>query len=272
MTIQIEFFNYTGNKNNLIDTIKERVKIDNHDVTIYDLFAGSMSIPYHLKKQFPDINIVSNDINEYLYDFYKTLQNQKELLLSKIKELNNIEQFKNYKELLDIFNNSNDKILKSAILFIVNKISFNNSMYFDKNKKLNISINKRYYEKTIIIDETVFDEFHITLNKIEINNHDILDNTELWVSRIKKDDIVIIDSPYHIVNNNCKRYINDFNNQDHEELFKFIEKLHIKGAKLLVFNSDTLYINDLYKNYHKDIIYSYKNINRKYCKEILFYN
>lgn len=87
----------------------------------------------------------NNYCNNHLYDFYCTLKNSKDKLLYNIEKLNNHENINNYKELQNKFNNTKDKILKSSLFYILNRIAFNGNMYYDMNNKLNITFNKNFY-------------------------------------------------------------------------------------------------------------------------------
>lgn len=69
--------------------------------------------------------------------------------------LNTKENIVNYNNLLNIFNITNNKILKSALFYV-----------------LNITLNKKFNNKTINLKEDNFKNF---LNSIELNNINVLD-------------------------------------------------------------------------------------------------
>lgn len=186
--------NYMGNKNYLLGFIHDNIKINNN-TKIFDLFAGSMSISYFIKSKYPNNLLFNNDSNNHLYDFYCVLKSSKDELLYNIDILNNKENINNYKELKNRFNNTNDKILKSALFFILNRIAFNGNMYYDKNQRLNITFNKNYINKCINIDNDKIDKFSKLLNNIETTNFDVLKTTDYWLEKVNEKDIVILDPP-----------------------------------------------------------------------------
>lgn len=263
--------NYNGNKFYLLDIISKYINI-NDNTSIFDLFTGSMSISYYLKKEYPRNKLIINDNNKNLFEFYCSLKNNKNELIQYINSYNHHEYFTNYKQLLEMFNSTSDLILKSSLFYILNKIAFNSNMFYDKNSKLNITLNKKYTRNKICINEDILTDFSEFLAGIETNNLDVLKNTEHWINEINQGYLVIIDPPYDYVNNTSINYGKDFRRKQQEELFMFIEKLNQKGAKLILFNNDTVFIKNLYRNYNYDIIKSYKSIKRKYNTELLIYN
>lgn len=131
-----------------------------------------MSIAYYLKKKYPKNNVIVNDYNKNIIDFYSILKTDNEKLLHIIKSLNTKENIVNYNNLLNIFNITNNKILKSALFYVLNKIAFNSNIYYNKDGKLNITLNKKFNNKTINLKEDNFKNF---LNSIELNNINVLD-------------------------------------------------------------------------------------------------
>lgn len=260
---------YVGNKYDYINIIENHIHV-NKNTKLYDLFSGSMSIPYLLNKMFPNNKIITNDKNKFLINFYNVLKNSKKELINKINYFNTIDNINNHKNLLKIINNINsDDIEKAAIYYILNKIAYNGEIVF-KDDELFIY---NYKKQVIKIDENKFNNFSKFLNNININNICLLENPDYWLNIINKDDIVILDPPYDILNNENKHYLYNFDREDQEKLCIFINKLINKKVKVITFNGNTLFIKDLYKNFNLKIIESKTSLNKqKPYKELLIYN
>jgi DNA adenine methylase len=261
---------YIGTKHNYINEISKHINI-NESNKIYDLFVGSCTIPYFLEKIFTKNKIIINDINNYIINFYNTLKNNKSELITRIEELNTIENIKNYQNLLYIINNNDSSnIDKASAYYILNKISYNGKVFYDKNNKINI----HSYKKGIInIDKDRFNNFSNFLKNVEINNKCLLDSTDYWLNRMNKGDIVILDPPYDILSIQNNHYMNNFNREEQEKLCIFINKIKQKGVKIITFNGNTLFIKKLYRNFNINIIESKTHINKnKNYNELLIHN
>ena len=113
----------------------------------------------------------------------------------------------------------------------------------------------------------------IGYNNININNICLLENPDYWLNIINKGDIVILDPPYDILNNENKHYLYNFDREEQEKLCIFINKLINKNVKVITFNGNTLFIKDLYKNFNFKLIESKTSLNKqKPYKELLIYN
>lgn len=261
---------YVGTKHNYLDVIKKHMNNIDENTKIFDLFGGSLSIPYELKKIYPKNDIIVNDANEFLVNFYKELKINDHVLFDKIEKLNTDENIKNYEILLEIINNKDStNIEKAAVYYILNKISYNGRIYYNNNK---ISIHC-YRKKKINIPKDKFLKFSKFLQNIKISNTSLLEKEDYWFEIMKENDILILDPPYDIMNVDNKHYLYNFNREQQEILYKFINKCKNKNIKLIIFNGDTLFIRKLYKNFNKCIIESRTSINLcKPYKELLLYN
>lgn len=262
--------NYYGTKDYLIETINKNINLDK-DGKIYDLFTGSMSVAQGLNKTFPKNNIIVNDNNHFLMNFYKVLKSNKKELIDKINELNTVENINNYQDMLNkINNNISYDIEKAAIYYILNKISFKGKIYFGINGKINMQ--KRNDISILNLKENIFNEFQKFLSIIEINEIDVLENNDYWLNKINKKDIVILDPPYDSLNNKFNQYGSIFNKEKQEELFMFVKKIVEKGSKIIVFNNNTSFIRELYKDFNINIINSYSSLSYSNKSEIMIYN
>lgn len=94
------------------------------------------------------------------------------------------------------------------------------------------------------------------------------DYRNILFANTQEADFVYLDPPYRPVNDtaNFTGYTNTgFSDRDQEELAKTFSKLDTKGCKLLLSNSDTSLVRDLYKDFSKttDSVSALRSINSK---------
>lgn len=242
-----------------------------HENKIYDLFAGSMSLSVIINKLYPNNNIIINDNNNILMDFYKCLKNNLNDLLENINTLNKLEVINNYKTLIEIINNNDETIIKkSAAYYISNKIALMGKVSFNKKGRISFVGKKRKKILNISIDE--FTNFSYFLNNIKIHNEDIFNSINYWLEKIKPGDLVILDPPYDAINKCFTSYGSVFNKLFQDKLFDFIKKLIEKKCKIITFNNNTGFIKYLYKDFNIDIYHFKSKINSKKIEELLIYN
>ena len=95
----------------------------------------------------------------------------------------------------------------------------------------------------------------------------------------QRGDFVYFDPPYHPTSENSfVSYVNNgFAIEDQIRLNEFVKKLHKKNVKFMLSNSDTEFINDLYKNFNIKKIKAPRFVNcksdgRKPVTELLITN
>lgn len=246
--------NYYESKKYLINIIDKHIASNIYiNSKIYDLFSGSMSIPMGLYDKYPNNKIIINDNNKFLMDFYNVLKNDKDKLIEKI-------------------NNNKIKCIveRAAWYYVFNKLAYKGKIYFTKNG--NLSMIKRNDMSILTLDNAIFDKYSLFLNNVDINCNNILENTYFWINKINENDIVILDPPYHSLNNKFNNYGNIFGNEEQEKLRMFVKLLIEKGAKVIIFNNNTEFIKDLYQGLNITIINSQSSLSYSNKSEIMIYN
>jgi DNA adenine methylase len=203
--------NYTGGKFDLLPQILPLFpdKIN----TFVDLFCGGCNVGINVKAD----KIIFNDIRSPLIDMYKAYKKEVEDFgvedtLIKIESI--ITQY-------NLTNDSKDNFLKlkkeynmnrnPLFLFILSCFSFSNYINFNEVGEFNSSFGKRRYNKNTKIRMINF------LNKIKDYNFISNSFEKVDISILSSEDLVYIDPPYLITNN-------DYNKlwTDKEELSMFI--------------------------------------------------
>jgi DNA adenine methylase len=265
---------WVGGKTQLLDEIVKRLPEEGFN-RYFEPFIGGGALLFHLS---PD-NAVINDFNTELINYYNVVKRAPKTLIKELKKHKNEEVYfydqrdldrsVDYAELTDIQRASRFQFLNKTAysgLYRVNlKGEFNTP--YGKYKNPNI-VN----EDRILAVHTYFKE-----KKIKILNTDF----ETAVHSAKEGDFVYFDPPYDVADNVSKftGYTSaGFNRDSQLKLKELCDSLNKKNVKFIVSNSNTDFINELYKEYTIDVIKANRSINsdgnnrRKSAEEVLIKN
>ena len=259
--IMFPFVKWAGGKRQLLDELKARVP--NQFNTYFEPFVGGGA--FFLDTQYQ--NVVINDANEQLINCYRQIQINAQEVISEIHNLDAIICDK--EEYLKIRERYNQKILnhqldvECATLFIwLNKNCFNGLYRTNRKGLFNTPWNNKSQCESI--DEENLLEIHDYLNN---NNIQIAcGDYQLVCQQANIGDFLFFDPPYDPVGvyGDFKRYTKEqFGEQDQRNLATCVRELANNGCYVMVTNSNTPLINELYEGFHIDVIQTKRNINSK---------
>ncbi|WP_457561119.1 DNA adenine methylase [Caminibacter sp.] len=203
------------------------------------------------------------DINKELINAYEVIRDYPQKLIEKLKkefkekhsnefyyQIRAIDREKGYENL--------DNITKAARFIYLNKTCFNGLYRVNKKGYFNVPIG-RYKNPKILDEENIFDVSNALKNVI-IKNCDYKE----VLKYAKKGDFVYFDPPYYPINDtsNFTSYAkDDFLEKEQVELFEVFKNLDEIGCFVLQSNSDTEFINRLYKDFKVEKIKAKRAIN-----------
>ena len=212
----------------------------------HEPFVGGGAMFFDLLPQ----RAVLSDMNPELITTYKVIQNQVEELIKKLKiyqEKNNKEDFlkirkQNVKKLSDI---------SIAARFIyLNRTCFNGLYRVNRSGQFNVPFGQN--KNPLICDEINLRKVSRELQKVKIFREDYKN----VLKRAKKGDFVYFDPPYYPVSPTASftSYVKEsFLEKEQKELRDVFLKLHKRGCFVMLSNSDTPFINEIYSNLDKKI-------------------
>lgn len=250
------FLKWAGGKRQLLPEIRKYIPKKYN--TYYEPFVGAGAVLFDLQPN----KVVINDINSELINTYKVIQNNiDDLIVELRKHKNDPDHFYKIRDL----DRSEDfekltSIEKSSRLIYLNKTCFNGLFRVNSQGQFNVPFGK--YKNPQIVNEAVLRAVHNYLNtaNVTILNEDF----EKALSKAKKGDFIYIDPPYDPLSNTSSftgYNLDGFNRDDQERLRDVFEELDKRGCKVLLSNSATDFIKDLYKDYHIEIVSASRNIN-----------
>lgn len=266
------FIKYVGGKSKLLKYINDNLPNDFNNY--FEPFVGGGSVVLSIiSTQTKLRSYTISDINKNLMNCYYIIQNNLDELileLSNKKYINeSIEYQINRIRFNDLKFNEEFKVERAALFIFLNKCGYNGMYRENKSGKFNIPFGKMKNPKICDSDVLLNVKKYIeNITIISCKYQDIL-------PYIKEGDFVYIDSPY---DETFSDYTNDkFGKNEQLNLKLFADELTLNNIKVMLSNSCTEFIKDLYKDYTQVIIdtkYSVggKNANRGNKLELLIKN
>jgi DNA adenine methylase len=267
---------WAGGKNQISELIIDH--FPESFINYYEPFVGAGAIFLKLQNE----KTIINDTNKELYALYNCFKSKKSFIkLVSLLEYHEQKHSKDYynkirnidrkKDFLKI-----DKETKAARLVYLNKTCFNGIYRVNKSGFFNVPWNGK--EKVKIFDYVnlirIFDYFS-TAN-LKITSLDF----EKAVSKAKKGDLIYFDPPYDPLNKTSSftSYTKTgFDKNDQIRLKSLVDILTKKGVFIVLSNSDTEFIRELYKKFNVYTIKAKRTLNSKadkrgYVNEVLITN
>jgi DNA adenine methylase len=234
---------------------------------------GGGALFYHLagSKQF--IAYLS-DINHELINVYEVVKSNVEELIDVLsvykreyyKEPENL-----YHKLRDEFDAEHrSRIEKAARLITLNKTCYNGLYRVNSNGKFNVPMGR--YKNPIIFDSKNLRNASLILRSLESHLY-WEDYQKILTSKAQEGDFVYLDPPYSPITStaNFTGYTGaGFTRKDQECLTEVFKELDTRGCKILLSNSDTEYVRELYADFSKNMLQVTvrRNINSRASKRL----
>jgi DNA adenine methylase len=249
------FVKWAGGKTQLLSNLDKYfpTKITRY----FEPFIGGGAVFFYLVSQ-KNTRFESflSDINEELIIAYRTIKDHVEELITILK-VHEREYKKSPKEyyykLRTNINLSND-IERTARFITLNKTCYNGLYRVNRNGIFNVPIGR--YKSPIICDSPNLLNISIILNHSNTNLY-VEDYKNILLEKTVADDFIYLDPPYYPISitSNFTSYTNNgFTNKDQEDLAKIFKKLTDRGCKILLSNSDSEYVRELYSDFKGNII------------------
>jgi len=219
---------------------------DPEKATYFEPFVGGGAMFFDLLPK----RAVLSDLNEDLVVTYNVIKKDIEELIRKLKE----HQKKNDKEyFLKVRAQDTTKLsdVEIAARFIyLNRTCFNGIYRVNRSGQFNVPYGQN--KNPLICDEKNLKGVHDSLQQTKILHQDY----KKVLDRAKKGDFIYFDPPYYPVNptSSFTSYTKEgFFEKEQKELRDIFGELHKRGCFVMLSNSDTKFINDLYSSLDKDI-------------------
>lgn len=230
------FLKWAGGKSRLIQ--QYQVYFPKNYQTYYEPFLGGGAVFFYLQPQ----KAILTDINAELINAYCCVRDHVEELIDLLKEHQSRHNLSYYYDMRNSEEKSN--LNRAARLIYLNKTCFNGLYRVNSQGKFNVPVGR--YKKPNICQEDLLRAAAQALAGVEIRQADF---TEVLNFAVGEKDFVFCDPPYLPISNtsNFTAYSqNAFNIQDQEKLRDICAELARRGVKVMICNSDSEVIENLY--------------------------
>lgn len=242
------FVKWAGGKRQLIPILNEN--LPKKMGTYYEPFLGGGALLFHILKERDEQQCGISDLNSDLVLAYTTIRDKIETLIESLKI-----HTKNYQKNSKSYyysireNNPRSAVEKTSRLIFLNRTCFNGLYRVNSKGKFNVPLG-RYTNPNIVNEENLRSVSQVLQSeKISIKCRDF----EAVLDEAKKDDLIYFDPPYQPVSDtaNFTSYTNkSFTSEDLKRLVKLCLKLDSKGCKVMLSNSNSQEIADMFSEKH----------------------
>lgn len=238
------FLKWAGGKSQLLEQFDKLLPPANSYKRYIEPFIGGGALFLYLE---PKEAIIS-DLNKDLIETYKVVKTKPNELIAILKEFQIQHGQEFFIKIRNEFNTEKvDKIRRAAILIYLNKTCFNGLYRVNKKGEYNVPYGQH---KHFSFNEANIKRVSQLLKNTEIKNEPF----DKVIENAKKGDFVYFDPPYYPINETSKftTYTKEaFLEDEQKRLAELFKKLDKRGCKVMLSNSDTDFIRNLFKDYKK---------------------
>lgn len=244
------FLKWAGGKRQLLPELKKHLPASFN--TYYEPFVGAGALLFHLQPP----KAVINDVNEQLINCYRAILSHLDELIADLKKHVNSEAY--YYQMRDLDRKSTfnqmSLVEKASRLIYLNKTCYNGLFRVNSQGQFNVPFGS--YKNPKIVDVAVLTAVnaYLTNNAVTIFNMDF----EKAVAGAQKGDFVYLDPPYDPVSDTSSftgYSTGGFGKEEQKRLKLVFDDLTRRGCKVMLSNSATKFILDLYGEYRDYTIF-----------------
>ncbi len=224
-------------------------------------FLGSGAVFFYIIQKFKPKEIIISDINEELINAYEIVKNDVERLIVELKqhkEYHMVEGKKYYLTIRATDPNELPKLERAARFIYLNKTCFNGLYRVNLKGQFNVPMGA--YKNPDIVQE---DRLRIVSKLLKDVIIKVM-SFEKVLNLAKKEDFIYFDPPYYPLKNkkSFTTYTKGaFLEKEQELLAEVFKKLDKKGCFVMLSNSDTKFIKDLYEGFNLNFVKARRMIN-----------
>lgn len=241
------FVKWAGGKRQLMPVIAKN--LPSEFGCYFEPFLGGGAVLFYLLGKNPNLRCKVSDLNSDLILAYVTVRDRVDELITSLQN-----HAKNYQKNPDLYyytvrdSEPTDQIEKASRFLFLNRTCFNGLYRVNSKGKFNVPLG-RYSHPNIVNEDGLYAASRVLQSKkISILCRDFTS----VISEAKKDDLVYFDPPYHPLNktSNFTSYTNeDFTYDDLKKLAQISRILAERGCKVLISNSNTGQVLDLFSEW-----------------------
>ncbi len=260
MTIQnLKFLKWAGGKGQLLEQFESLFpkKFEKY----IEPFLGGGAVFFYIIQKYKPKEIIISDINEELINTYEIVKNDVERLIVELKqhkEYHIAEGKRYYLTIRATDPNKLPKLERAARFIYLNKTCFNGLYRVNSKGQFNVPMGA--YKNPDIVQE---DKLRLVSKLLENVTIKVM-SFEKVLNYANKNDFIYFDPPYYPLKNkkSFTTYTKDsFMEKEQELLANVFKKLDKKACFVMLSNSDTKFIKDLYSKFNLNLVEASRMIN-----------
>ncbi len=248
------FLKWAGGKSQLLTTYAQFFPAKfNH---YYEPFIGAGAVFFRLASSRTQFRATISDCNAELINCYLTIKGDVQSVIDELKH------FENDEELFYAVRAQQPAKMtraeRTARMIFLNKTCFNGLYRVNSKGQFNVPFGKYKNPKILDVDNLL--AVSEKLSRVEIMHSSF----EQVLKTARKGDFVYFDPPYVPLNNtaNFTSYTQHcFGLREQELLAETFAELDKRGCYVMISNSDTKIVRDLYRNFHLHLVKATRAIN-----------
>jgi DNA adenine methylase len=245
------FVKWAGGKTQLLSVLSKYIPSTFN--WYFEPFLGGGAMFFHVSSRNLQFASYLSDINEDLINAYKVVKENVEELITLLKYHET--EYKKwpheyYYELRANIKPSTN-VERAARFITLNRTCYN-GLYRVNNKGI-FNVPMGCYKKPVICDSSNLRKVSIALRNSKAKIQ-VIDYKDILFEKAGEDDFIYLDPPYNPVSSTAyfTRYTHTgFTEKDQDELAHVFRILNDRKCKVLLSNSDTPFVRDLYKDFAK---------------------
>jgi len=214
-------------------------------------FVGGGAVAFYIIKNYKPKEVIVSDINEELMNAYKAIKNNPEKLIKLLKKYKKKHNKEEYYKIRAEDSKFLSSLTRASRFIYLNKTCYNGLYRVNSKGQFNVPMGS--YKNPSIVMEKELREISKLLKKVKIK----IESFEKILNYAKKSDFIYFDPPYYPLKEGKSfttytKY--NFLEKEQEQLAEIFKKLDKKGCKVMLSNSDTGFIKNLYKDYKINIV------------------
>jgi DNA adenine methylase len=244
------FVKWAGGKTQLLSALNKHVPSSFNQY--FEPFLGGGAMFFFLSSKNLQFTSYLSDINEDLINAYKVVKSKVEQLIALLR-YHETEYKKSpyeyYYELRANIKPSLTEVERAAKFITLNKTCYNGLYRVNSRGIFNVPMGR--YKSPVICDSTNLKKVSIALRDSRAELH-TSDYNDILLKEAGEDDFIYLDPPYNPVSYTAyfTHYTHSgFTKKDQEELSRVFGILSDRKCKVLLSNSNTPFIRNLYKDF-----------------------
>jgi DNA adenine methylase len=254
------FVKWAGGKKQLISQFESHFpkKIKRY----VEPFVGGGAVLFYVLKNYKPKEVYIFDINQDLINVYEVIRNDVDNLIKELKKLKKLHNKEHYYQIRAENKELLSSLTRASRFIYLNKTCFNG--LYRVNSKGGFNVPMGDYKNPLICPEEDLKEISKMIQNVNIINASF----EKCLEVSKKGTFVYFDPPYDPLKKGSftKYSKGDFLDDEQKKLKEVFRKLDGKGCQLMLSNSDTNFIKDLYADYNISFVKANRMINRDATK------